>query len=109
MSYGLTLDKLYSVGIGGLLLKWFHSYLYGRKQRVVIDGISSEWLSVTSRVPQGSIFGPALFVLFINDMPGVVSKSSALALFADDAKCFRAINSDMTCFALQAHLNNLGN
>ena len=73
----------------------------------MLDGKCSEWLSVTSGVPQGSILGPVLFVLFINDMPDVVSEPSTLALFADDAKCHRAINDDGDCVALQDDLNNL--
>ncbi|CAB4014768.1 Hypothetical predicted protein [Paramuricea clavata] len=101
------MDKLYAAGIRGSLLKWFGSYLHDRKQRVVLDGKCSEWLDVTSGVPQGSILGPALFVLFINDMPDVISESGTLALFADDAKCLRTINSDADCVALQRDLNNL--
>ena len=77
------------------------------RQRVMLDGKCSEWLSVTSGVPQGFILGPVLFVLFINDMPDVVSEPSTLALFADDAKCLRAINDDGDCVALQDDLNNL--
>ena len=107
VSHNLIIDKLYSIGIRGPLLKWFRSYLHDRKQRVVLDGKCSEWLSVTSGVPQGSILGPAVFVLFINDMPDVVSEPSTLALFADDAKCLRAINDVGDCVALQDDLNNL--
>ena len=74
---------------------------------MVIDGKSSDWLPVTSGVPQGSILGPALFVLFINDMPNVLSHSSTLALFADDAKCFRAIRSYTDCALLQDDIDKL--
>ena len=63
------------------------TYLTGRKQQVVMEGAKSSWLSVTSGVPQGSILGPLLFLLYINDMPDVVSFCS-ISLFADDAKCF---------------------
>ncbi|CAB4043417.1 Hypothetical predicted protein, partial [Paramuricea clavata] len=107
VSHLSMMDKLYAAGIRGSLLKWFGSYLHDRKQRVVLDGKCSEWLDVTSGVPQGSILGPALFVLFINDMPDVISESGTLALFADDAKCLRTINSDADCVALQRDLNNL--
>ena len=68
-------------------LSWLKSYLTGRKQQVVIEGAKSGWLSVTSGVPQGAILGPLLFLLYINDMPDVVSFCS-ISLFADDAKCF---------------------
>ena len=71
-----------------------------------MDGKSSEWLTVTSGVPHGSILGPALFILFINDMPNVISNSSTLALFADDAKCLRMIKSVKDCVKLQADIDN---
>ena len=89
------------------MLHWFLSYLDKRLQRVVIDGKSSDWLPVTSGVPQGSLLGPALFVLFINDMPNALSHSSTLALFADDAKCFRAIRSYTDCALLQDDIDKL--
>ena len=92
VSHSLLVRKLHPAGIKGLLLQWFASYLHDRNQRVVIDGKSSEWLTVTSGVPQDSILRSALFVLFVNDMPNVISNSSILALFADDAKCLRIYN-----------------
>ena len=93
VSHSLLEHKLHHAGIKGALLQWFASYLHDRNQQVVIDGKSSEWLTVTSGVPQGRIFGPALFIFFINDMPNIISNSSTLTLFADDAKCLRIIKS----------------
>ena len=75
-------------GCNGRLLDWFTSYLSDRKQQVVVEGVESSWLNVSSGVSQGSILGPMLFLLFINDMPKVVS-SRKLSLFGDDAKCYR--------------------
>ena len=66
-------------------------------QHVLIDDKHAGWLSVTSGVPQGSLLGPALFSLFINDMPRALSHSSTLALFADDAKCFHTIRAVSDC------------
>ena len=107
VSHPHLVSKLDQCGIKGPLLQWFFSYLDNRVQRVVIDGKSSEWLPVTSGVPQGSLLGPALFVLFINDMPCSVSEDSTMALFADDAKCYRTIRSVNDCAQLQTDIDNL--
>ena len=84
------LQKLANSGIGGNLLNWFHSYLTNRRQRVVVIGATSDPLPVCFGVPQGSILGPALFLLYVNNLPEVV-KSSEVAMFADDTKVFSSI------------------
>ena len=88
VSHEKLLFKLECLGISGSLLAWFRSCLSGRRHRVVLDYESSDFLPVTSGVPQGSILGPLLFLIFINDMPNVISKETLLPLFADDSKCF---------------------
>ena len=88
-------------GINGSLLNWFSTYLMGRRQRVVIESSSSDWLPVVSGVPQGSIFRSFLFLLYIDDLPSIVSPESTLALFADDSKCFRSIKTLDDCLEFQ--------
>ena len=90
-------------GFNGSLLKWFTSYLSGRKQRVSISGSISEWLPVTSGVPQGSILGPLLYLLYINDFP-LCTKFSKVALFADDLK---NLKSRQSCIELQSDIDSM--
>ncbi|CAB4026200.1 Hypothetical predicted protein, partial [Paramuricea clavata] len=99
--------KLESLGIRGSLLSWFRSYLTGRKHRVVINGEQSEYLPVTSGVPQGSILGPLLFLIYINDMPNCISEKTSLPLFANDSKCFSLILGQEDGIRLQDDLNNV--
>lgn len=99
------LHKLKGYGIRGKLLSWIREFLSGRKQRVMVNGSMSTWCKVTSGIPQGSVLGPVLFVVFINDLPEVVK--SGVALFADDTKIFRQIESEQDCELLQQDLDAL--
>ena len=107
VSHNLLLNKLNGHGIGGPLLQWFDSYLSHRCQRVMLEGEFSDWLPVTSGVPQGSILGPLLFIIYANDMPDCLSGESKLALFADDSKLFRSMSSRSSSATLQSDLNSL--
>ena len=82
----LNLTKLYKYSVHGDLLNWCRDYLTERQQRVVVKGEASDWLTVTSSVPRGSLLGPLFFIVHINDLPGVISKDSPIALYADDSK-----------------------
>ena len=103
-------DTLYidfsKYGFNGSLLKWFTSYLSGRKQRVSISGSLSEWLPVTSGVPQGSILGPLLFLLYINDLP-LCTRFRIVALFADDLKSSKIILNRQSCIELQSNIDSM--
>ena len=97
------LGKLHAYGIRGRLLDWIAAFLLDRRQRVVIQGSKSEWAPVTSGIPQGSVLGPTLFTLFVNDMPQQVS--SCVKLFADDTKLYRRVTNGST--ELQADIDAL--
>ena len=99
------IKKLEGYGINGTLLKWLKNFLNERKQRVVINGKSSKWTDVLSGIPQGSILGPILFIIYINDLPGVVG--SVCRLFADDCKLYRNIKSDADLKELQDDIDRL--
>ena len=107
VDHSILLRKLKAYGVSGRLLDWFSDYLNNRRQRVVVDGVASQWTPVTSGVPQGSILGPMLFVIFINDVPKVVENGTMSALFADDTKVYRTITSVSDCDQLQQALTNL--
>ena len=72
----------------------------------MVEGVHSDWLPVISGVPQGSILGPLLFLLYINDMPSV-ARHASLALFADDSKCYKQISNISDCLLLQNDIDSL--
>ena len=89
VSHEHLIYKLSKYGIKGNLLEWIKDFLKDRTQRVVIRGTASSPRKVTSGVPQGSVLGPLLFLIFINDLP--LGLLSTLSLFADDSKLFSRI------------------
>ena len=101
------LHKIQQYGITGNILGWIKSFLANRTQQVCINNTLSEKAPVTSGIPQGSVLGPLLFVLYINDLPGEVDKDTFLYLFADDTKVFREIDSQADNAILQCDINNL--
>jgi hypothetical protein len=105
VDHEILLAKLKTYGISGNLYSWFSNYLLGRTQRVVVDGVASEWSAVTSGVPQGSILGPMLFLLFINDLPDAIPPTISTGLYADDTKLYKAITSNEDCARLQTALS----
>ena len=102
------LFKMWRLGITGPLWYWFKAYLTNRQHYVSIDGISSNLLPVLSGVPQGSILGPLLFLIYINDLPEQINYASCY-LFADDTKLLKSIHQANDCLTLQTDINNLCN
>jgi hypothetical protein len=101
------LHKISKYGISHNITNWIRSFLSGRTQCVSINNSISKSAPVTSGIPQGSVLGPILFVIYINDLPDVIDKDTHIYLFADDTKLFRKINSDLDKHILQKDINNL--
>ena len=99
------LCKLKGYGIDGNLLNWIGDFLSGRTQHVSINNQSSNKVSVSSGVPQGSVLGPSLFIYFINDLPDFCD--SLINIFADDTKVYTPISSPNDCCKLQNTINML--
>ena len=101
------LYKLEMVDVRNPLLAWLRSYLANRRHRTVIDGFASDWRYVPSGVPQGSIIGPLLFLIFINDIADDISTDTSISLYADDAKCYRKLLDPVDQAILQSDLNTV--
>ena len=100
------LYKLNKIGISGKILSWFENYLSDRQQRVVINGENSNYGRIHAGVPQGSILGPLLFLVYINDLVDVVN--SEIRLFADDTTVFVTVdNPDQAADLLNKDLENM--
>ena len=87
-------------------MKWIDAFLCFRQQRVVVNGVKSDWAPVVSGVPQGTVFGPLLFSLHINDSMSDIE--SEIRLFADDCVCYRGIKNIEDTLKLKKDIDRLG-
>ena len=116
VNHDILLLKLEHYGIRGAPLEWFKSYLSNRKQYVFYNGVSSSVLSVTCGVPQGSVLGPLLFLIYINDLPNI-SEKLQFFLFADDTNIYfdstdlksleKVVNEELKKLVLWLNVNRL--
>ena len=101
------LRKLRAKGITGKLHRWISAWLSDRKQRVVLNGQSSTWEAVLSGVPQGSVLGPLLFLIFIDDLDDMATAVEIVRKFADDTKIAQRMRTDADRLRMQEALDSL--
>jgi hypothetical protein len=116
VNHKILIDKLEHYGIRGRSLDWFSSYLTGRTQYTFCNGVNSELRTITCGVPQGSVLGPLLFLLYINDLPNISNKLK-FYLFADDTNIFfessdlesleKTVNRELKKLSLWLNANRL--
>ena len=94
-------------GVNPNTIRWVENFLKDRTQRVLLEGIFSEPAPVLSGVPQGTVLGPLLFVIYINDLPKYVSPGTEVRLFSDDSAVYRAIKSREDHEILQRAIKSL--
>ena len=116
VGHSILLSKLSSYGISGTELDWFTNYLFNRSQQVILENIRSDITKITCGVPQGSILGPLLFLLHINDFEDTLRKSQTI-MFADDTVIYyssrssceieQCLNDDLKNIATYFEANDL--
>ncbi len=103
------MQKLEGLGVDQYVLKWISNYLTDRKQQVVVSGGISSALPVVSGVPQGSVLGPLLFIIYVDGVETVTLPDGTVVMFADDMVLYRPIRSDHDFLLLQRDINAISN
>jgi hypothetical protein len=106
VSHNKLLNKLYKTNIHSSLYNWISDFILNRRQRVKVNNSYSDYVPVTSGVPQGSVLGPLLFALYMNDLPSVV-KNSKVQIYADDTKIYFCYDESVSPLELQEDLDNV--
>jgi hypothetical protein len=101
------IKKLYAFGIDQKLINWTKEFLTDRQHMVRVNGKLSQWLPVISGIPQGTILGPLLFIIYINDLPSLCEDETGIYLFADDAKLYKFIKLGTDHQMLQNNVDRL--
>ena len=99
------IERLKSCGLSGKVLRWIEAFVTSRKMRVTLRGFFSDWIDVLSGVPQCSVLGPLLFLLFVNELPNWIKTS--MKMFADDAKLWSTVTSMSDSQVIQTDLDSL--
>ena len=99
------IKKIINIGIDEVLVNWIRNWLSDRVQRVGINGVFSDWAAVGSGVPQGSVLGPILFAIFVNDLDEDLFNK--IMKFADDTKIWGVVDTDKDIMTMQEDLNRL--
>ena len=106
ISHSRLISKIFAYGIDNTTIVWIRDFLHNRRQRVKLNGVFSDWVLCLSDVPQGSVLGPLLFVIFTNNLPDIVLNAK-IKMYADDVKLYLPV-CDITSHALlQDDLNRI--
>jgi hypothetical protein len=105
ISHKKIMKKMYNLPLDKRVLEWIEEFLIGRTQKVKVDNVLSEDINITSGVPQGSVLGPLLFIIYINNIAEGIT--SNVRLFADDCVIYRAITNELCCQKLQSDIDKV--
>ena len=105
--HGILLHKIKKLKIKGKLGRWIADFLQGRKQAVIVDRVKSKWSEIISGIPQGSVLGPILFLIYISDIGEDLNVDTLV--YVDDTKVKQRVNSEEDIECLQKELQKLDN